>query len=196
MTTVAEMLVGSLAEYGVRSVWGVVGDALNPLVDAIRRDERIDWIGVRHEEAGAFAAGAQAQLTPGVIDSRAWVVAFHCALPRRAGSVASCRPPAFHSLRQGDSVLSRRVVLYQKPNATLTMVGLLIGASRVLHAVDAGTPFDIFLERAATAMLLWWSVDEMVRGTTTYRKTIGGVTLAAAVLRTVVAEGSRARSPA
>jgi hypothetical protein len=89
-----------------------------------------------------------------------------------------------------------RVVLYQKPNATLTMVGLLIGASRVLHAVDAGTPFDIFLERAATAMLLWWSVDEMVRGTTTYRKTIGGVTLAAAVLRTVVAEGSRARSPA
>lgn len=63
MTTVAEMLVGSLAEYGVTSVWGVVGDALNPLVDAIRREERIDWIGVRHEETGAFAAGAQAQLT-------------------------------------------------------------------------------------------------------------------------------------
>ncbi len=63
MTTVAELLVESLAEYGVSTVWGVVGDALNPVTDAIRREDRIDWIGVRHEEAGAFAAGAQAQLT-------------------------------------------------------------------------------------------------------------------------------------
>jgi pyruvate dehydrogenase (quinone) len=60
---VAELLVDALAEHGVRSVWGVVGDALNPVTDAIRREDRIDWIGVRHEEAGAFAAGAQAQLT-------------------------------------------------------------------------------------------------------------------------------------
>ena len=63
MTTVAELLIDSLAEYGVTSVWGVVGDALNPVTDAIRREDRIDWIGVRHEEAGAFAASAQAQLT-------------------------------------------------------------------------------------------------------------------------------------
>ncbi len=63
MTTVAELLIEGLAEHGVRSVWGVVGDALNPVTDAIRREERIDWVGVRHEEAGAFAAGAQAQLT-------------------------------------------------------------------------------------------------------------------------------------
>ncbi|KAJ1684124.1 hypothetical protein LUZ63_020693 [Rhynchospora breviuscula] len=45
------------------TVWGVVGDALNPFTDAIRREERLEWVGVRHEEAGAFAAGAQAQLT-------------------------------------------------------------------------------------------------------------------------------------
>ena len=63
MTTVAELLVESLADYGVTTVWGVVGDALNPVTDAIRREDRIDWIGVRHEEVGAFAAGAQAQLT-------------------------------------------------------------------------------------------------------------------------------------
>ena len=63
MTTVAELLIESLAEYGVTSVWGVVGDALNPVTDAIRREDRIEWIGVRHEEAGAFAASAQAQLT-------------------------------------------------------------------------------------------------------------------------------------
>jgi pyruvate dehydrogenase (quinone) len=63
MTTVAELLIEALAEHGVTQVWGVVGDALNPVTDAIRREERIEWVGVRHEEAGAFAAGAQAQLT-------------------------------------------------------------------------------------------------------------------------------------
>jgi len=63
MTTVAELLISALAEHGVTQVWGVVGDALNPVTDAIRQEDRIEWIGVRHEEVGAFAAGAQAQLT-------------------------------------------------------------------------------------------------------------------------------------
>ncbi|MEV6554161.1 thiamine pyrophosphate-dependent enzyme [Nocardia sp. NPDC051756] len=63
MTTVAEMIVTALADEGVTQVWGVVGDALNPITDAIRREDRIEWIGVRHEEVAAYAAGAQAQLT-------------------------------------------------------------------------------------------------------------------------------------
>ncbi len=63
MPTVAELIVTALADHGVRTIWGVVGDALNPVTDAIRREERIEWIGVRHEEVAAFAAGAQAQLT-------------------------------------------------------------------------------------------------------------------------------------
>jgi pyruvate dehydrogenase (quinone) len=63
MTTVAELLIAALADHGVTCVWGVVGDALNPVTDAIRREDRVEWIGVRHEEAGAFAASAQAQLT-------------------------------------------------------------------------------------------------------------------------------------
>ncbi len=63
MTTVAELLISALAEHGVSQVWGVVGDALNPVTDAIRREERIEWVGVRHEEAAAFAASAQSQLT-------------------------------------------------------------------------------------------------------------------------------------
>ncbi len=63
MSTVAEMIVTALAEHQVKTIWGVVGDALNPVTDAIRREDRIEWIGVRHEEVGAFAAGAQAQLT-------------------------------------------------------------------------------------------------------------------------------------
>lgn len=63
MTTIAEHIIRTLADHGVEQSWGVVGDALNPLTDAIRRDGRIQWIGVRHEEVAAFAAGAQAQLS-------------------------------------------------------------------------------------------------------------------------------------
>lgn len=61
--TVSEYLIEVLAEYGVGQIFGVAGDALNSVTDAIRRQDKIRWIGVRHEEAGAFAAGAQAQLT-------------------------------------------------------------------------------------------------------------------------------------
>lgn len=60
---VAELIITALAEHGVRQVWGVVGDALNPLTEAIREDGRIEWIGVRHEEVAAFAVSAQAQLS-------------------------------------------------------------------------------------------------------------------------------------
>ncbi|WCT72241.1 thiamine pyrophosphate-binding protein [Sphingomonas naphthae] len=61
--TVAELLVETLAEIGVRQVFGIVGDALNPFTDAIRRQDRIEWIGVRHEEGAALAAAGQAKLT-------------------------------------------------------------------------------------------------------------------------------------
>ncbi len=61
--TIADHLVDTLAQAGVQRIYGVVGDSLNPVTDAIRRDGRIKWVHVRHEEAGAFAAGAEAQLT-------------------------------------------------------------------------------------------------------------------------------------
>jgi pyruvate dehydrogenase (quinone) len=63
--TVADQFVEILLAAGVRRMYGVVGDSLNPVVDAIRRHDGIDWIHVRHEEVGAFAAGAEAQLTDG-----------------------------------------------------------------------------------------------------------------------------------
>jgi pyruvate dehydrogenase (quinone) len=63
LTTVGEQLVHVLRQAGVARVYGVVGDSLNPFVDAIRRTEGIEWIHVRNEEAGAFAAAAEAQLT-------------------------------------------------------------------------------------------------------------------------------------
>ncbi|RYG35661.1 pyruvate dehydrogenase [bacterium] len=64
MSTVAESIVEHLIAAGVERVYGVVGDSLNPIVDAIRRSGgKIQWVHVRHEEAGAFAASAEAQLT-------------------------------------------------------------------------------------------------------------------------------------
>ncbi|QWF78308.1 pyruvate dehydrogenase [Amycolatopsis sp. CA-230715] len=68
MTTVADQLIDVLLQAGVRRIYGVVGDSLNPVVDAIRRsggsaNGGIDWVHVRNEEAGAFAAAAEAQLT-------------------------------------------------------------------------------------------------------------------------------------
>jgi pyruvate dehydrogenase (quinone) len=61
--TVCESILDVLAAAGVKQVFGIVGDAINPLVDAIRRDDRLEWIHVRHEEVGAFAASAQAKMT-------------------------------------------------------------------------------------------------------------------------------------
>ncbi|MCX4547353.1 pyruvate dehydrogenase [Streptomyces sp. NBC_01387] len=60
---VAEQFVDILVRAGVERLYGVVGDSLNPVVDAIRRNSAIDWIQVRHEETAAFAAGAEAQIS-------------------------------------------------------------------------------------------------------------------------------------
>src|SRR5580704_15602869 len=59
---VADILVGVLEEIGVKHIFGLIGDSLNPLADAVRRS-RIEWIGVRHEEGAALAASGQAKLT-------------------------------------------------------------------------------------------------------------------------------------
>ncbi|MFF0051309.1 thiamine pyrophosphate-dependent enzyme [Streptomyces sp. NPDC005498] len=61
--TVARLIGDALSELGVRQVFGVVGDALNPLTEAIRTTEDVEWVGCRHEETAAFAASAQSQLS-------------------------------------------------------------------------------------------------------------------------------------
>ncbi len=63
MARVAEFIVDSLMSLGVRRIYGVVGDSLNALTEAVRVRKEIDWVGVRHEEVAAFAAGAEAHLT-------------------------------------------------------------------------------------------------------------------------------------
>jgi pyruvate dehydrogenase (quinone) len=64
--TAAEFLVEALEKTGVKRVYGVVGDSLNGFTDMMRRRKSIDWVHMRHEEAAAFAAGAEAHLTGGL----------------------------------------------------------------------------------------------------------------------------------
>src|SRR6516162_7145916 len=81
--TVADQFAQTLAAAGVKRIYGIVGDSLNGLTDAIRRQKKIDWVHVRHEEVAAFAAGAEAHLTG-----------------QRAVCAGSCGPGNLH-LRNG-----------------------------------------------------------------------------------------------
>src|ERR1700719_827718 len=63
MSTVAESLVKTLVEAGVKRIYGIVGDSLNGITNEIRQQKTIEWVHVRHEEVAAFAAGAEAHLT-------------------------------------------------------------------------------------------------------------------------------------
>jgi pyruvate dehydrogenase (quinone)/pyruvate oxidase len=62
-TIIADLFAETLHLAGVERIYGVVGDSLNGLTDSLRRQGKIEWIHVRNEEAAAFAAGAEAQLT-------------------------------------------------------------------------------------------------------------------------------------
>jgi pyruvate dehydrogenase (quinone) len=69
---VADLLWEMLANAGVKRCYGIVGDALNPVLDALRRNGKVEFIHVRHEEYGVFAAVAEAYLT---------VIPLRCAEP-------------------------------------------------------------------------------------------------------------------
>ena len=64
--TVADLIAETLIQAGVKRVFGVVGDSLNGLTEALRKREAIDWVHVRHEEVAAFAAAGEAQITGGL----------------------------------------------------------------------------------------------------------------------------------
>ena len=61
--TAADYMAETLAQAGVKRIYGVVGDSLNGFTDSLRRLGTIDWVHMRHEEGAAFAAGAEAYLT-------------------------------------------------------------------------------------------------------------------------------------
>lgn len=61
--TVADNIIETLDRSGVRRVYGIPGDSLNGFTDALRKDQRLEWVHARHEEGAAFAASAEATLT-------------------------------------------------------------------------------------------------------------------------------------
>ena len=65
MSIVAATIIESLVAIGLKAVWGVVGDARNPLTDAMRHKDRLKRMGVRHDEVAAPAAGYRGCLTRG-----------------------------------------------------------------------------------------------------------------------------------
>ena len=62
-TNVADLLVEALHQAGVRRIYGIVGDSLNGMIEALRKRTDMAWVHTRHEEVAAFAAGADAHLT-------------------------------------------------------------------------------------------------------------------------------------
>src|SRR3954447_21153247 len=64
--TIADLIVETLEKAGVRRVYGLPGDSLNGLTDALRRNGNLAWQHVRHEESAAFAASADAAITGGL----------------------------------------------------------------------------------------------------------------------------------
>src|ERR1017187_4393460 len=60
---IADLFVEVLAGAGVERIYGVAGDSLNGITDSVRVRSGVQWVGVRHEETAAFAAGAEAHLT-------------------------------------------------------------------------------------------------------------------------------------
>jgi pyruvate dehydrogenase (quinone) len=61
--TIADLMAETLDVAGVKRIYGVVGDSLNGFTDSLRKQKKIQWVHMRHEEAAAFAAGAEAHLT-------------------------------------------------------------------------------------------------------------------------------------
>ena len=72
---IADLIAETLAQTGVKRIYGVVGDSLNGLTEALRKRGTIDWLHVRHEEVAAFAAAAESQFHTSTIDSAIWVIA-------------------------------------------------------------------------------------------------------------------------
>jgi pyruvate dehydrogenase (quinone) len=129
--TVADVLVGVLELIGVKQIFGLIGDSLNPLADAIRRSQ-IEWIGVRHEEGAALAVAGEAKLSgrlavcagttgpavtiwsPGSMRRAATTCpSWHCLATRRASCTAST------TSREPD-LLFRNVSLYTETVASAT----------------------------------------------------------------------------
>jgi Thiamine pyrophosphate enzyme, N-terminal TPP binding domain len=128
--TVADVLVSALHQVGVKQIFALIGDSLNPLADAVRRSS-IEWIGVRHEEGAALAASGQAKLTGHL------AVCAGTTGPGSISSPASMRPAAtmlrFWRCRGTCRVSSREQTIIRLPRPTCCFAMLRSTPRRSLH---------------------------------------------------------------
>src|SRR3954468_13367399 len=169
--TVADLLVETLAEIGVRQIFGIVGDALNPFTDALRRQDRIEWVGVRHEEGAALAAAGQAKLTgrlsvccgttgpggnhlvAGLYEARK----DHAPVLAISGDVPLAKRGTDYFQENDPNLLFRDVALYsemiasgeQAPHVIQQAIAHAYGASGVAHM---NIPPDVFAAKAPASV--------------------------------------------
>ena len=124
---VADLVVDTLQAAGVKTCYGIVGDTLNRIAHAIDRSE-IDWVHVRHEEAGAFAAGAEALLTG-----------------RLTACAGTCGPGSLHFInglyeanrnRAPVIVIACRIETWQLRSTTTISSGATFACQTILFDVD------------------------------------------------------------
>lgn len=131
MVTVARNMVDTLAASGVQRVYGIPGDSLNGFTDALR-ESGIDWVHVRHEEAAAFAAGAEAALTGEI-----------------AVCVGSCGPGNLHLINGlYDAQRSRVPVLAIAAHIPTSEIGS--GYFQETHPQDLFRECSVYVEYAAS----------------------------------------------
>src|SRR6202521_4761432 len=107
---VADVMWEMLAKAGVKRCYGIAGDALNPVIDALRRNGKIEFIHVRHEEYGVFAAVAEAYLSGNPV-----------AVCGTAGpGVTHLFNGLMDARKEGDAIVARRVVNPEQVRAVVT----------------------------------------------------------------------------
>jgi glyoxylate carboligase len=100
--TIAEVVVESLKNAGVKRVYGLPGDSLNGFTDALRKDGSIEWIHVRNEEVAAFAAGINATSLSGLMKYLASPASLDATVTNESGVVSGV-PSQGRYIESGES---------------------------------------------------------------------------------------------
>ena len=142
---IADMLIDSLASAGITRMWGLPGDSLNAVTDALRRDGRIQWLHMRHEEGAAFAAGAEAEIT-----GQLAVVA------------GSCGPGNLHFINGlYDAQRSRVPVLAIASHIPSSEIGS--GYFQETHPVELFRECSVYCEMIGDASQAPWVIETAMR---------------------------------
>ncbi|MDN4489295.1 ubiquinone-dependent pyruvate dehydrogenase [Demequina sp. SYSU T00068] len=142
---VAQLFVDTLVDAGVSRVWGLPGDSLNAFGEAMRRDGRLEWIHVRHEEVAAFAAGADSAVAGGL-----------------AVAVGSCGPGNLHFINGlYDAHRNRTPVLAIASHIPLEQIGS--GYFQETHPQDLFRECSVYSELVSDASQLPWVLETAMR---------------------------------